>query len=366
MAAAIHVTHCSLYDVPRAGINIGDGCWGGHFIEHCDVFDTVKETGDHGSFNSWGRDRYWGLTDVNLDNGKDWSVYQTLPFLDVIHPNVLRNNRWRCDHGWDIDLDDGSSNYVIENNLCLNGGIKNREGFGRVVRNNVIVNNTFHPHVWYRNCGDEFCQNIVFEDGYRPAVMRTDEPWGHVMNRNIVHTPGAHASSPAKGLQANSKRDEDSVCTDAMFVNPAKGDYRVRAGSPALALGFKNFPMDQFGVSSPRLRAIARTPELPKQPETAREIQTEAEHTWLGARVRNIRGLSDRSAYGLPDESGVLILSAPTDSGAAKLGLRVGDVLKVINRVEVKSLKNLTPELSAGEIHKISFIRAQKLVERTL
>ena len=22
---------------------------------------------------------------------------------------VLRNNRWRCDHGWDIDLDDGSS-----------------------------------------------------------------------------------------------------------------------------------------------------------------------------------------------------------------------------------------------------------------
>ena len=28
-------------------------------IEYCDVFDTVLETGDHGSFNSWGRDRYW-------------------------------------------------------------------------------------------------------------------------------------------------------------------------------------------------------------------------------------------------------------------------------------------------------------------
>ena len=23
------------------------------------IFDTVKETGDHGSFNSWGRDRFW-------------------------------------------------------------------------------------------------------------------------------------------------------------------------------------------------------------------------------------------------------------------------------------------------------------------
>ena len=29
----ITVRHCSLYDVPRAGINIGDGCWGGHVIE---------------------------------------------------------------------------------------------------------------------------------------------------------------------------------------------------------------------------------------------------------------------------------------------------------------------------------------------
>ncbi len=62
---------------------------------------------------------------------------------------MLRNNRWRCDHGWDIDLDDGASNYELRNNLCLNGGIKNREGFGRVVDNNVITASGFHPHVWY-------------------------------------------------------------------------------------------------------------------------------------------------------------------------------------------------------------------------
>jgi hypothetical protein len=52
-----------------------------------------------------------------------------LPLLDVVKPIMLANNRWRCDHGWDIDLDDGSSNYIITNNLCLRGGIKNREGF---------------------------------------------------------------------------------------------------------------------------------------------------------------------------------------------------------------------------------------------
>ena len=67
MSDSVTVRHCSIYDVPRAGINIGDGCWGGHVIEYCDVFDTVKETGDHGSFNSWGRDRYWGLQSVDLN-----------------------------------------------------------------------------------------------------------------------------------------------------------------------------------------------------------------------------------------------------------------------------------------------------------
>src|SRR5205809_5246704 len=93
-------TNCSIYDMPRAGINIGDGCWGGHIIEYCDVFDTVKETGDHGSFNSWGRDRYW-VSNIEEVNGRV-AKNKALPLLDTIEPIILRNNRWRCDHGWDI------------------------------------------------------------------------------------------------------------------------------------------------------------------------------------------------------------------------------------------------------------------------
>ena len=59
MCQNITVSHNTIYDVPRAGINVNEGTWGGHIIEYNDVFNTVKETGDHGSFNSWGRDRYW-------------------------------------------------------------------------------------------------------------------------------------------------------------------------------------------------------------------------------------------------------------------------------------------------------------------
>ncbi|MDA3816864.1 MAG: right-handed parallel beta-helix repeat-containing protein, partial [Prolixibacteraceae bacterium] len=48
MCKDITVSHNSIYDMPRSGINISEGTWGGHIIEYNDVFETVKETGDHG------------------------------------------------------------------------------------------------------------------------------------------------------------------------------------------------------------------------------------------------------------------------------------------------------------------------------
>ena len=320
LAQGITVRHCSIYDLPRAGINIGDGCWGGHVIECCDVFDTVKETGDHGSFNSWGRDRFWwpNIKEVNA------CVRQVpqLPKLDAVRPVVLANNRWRCDHGWDIDLDDGSSFYIITNNLCLHGGIKNREGFGRVVANNILVDGGYDPHVWYHESGDIFRRNIVWT-AYRPANMHRP-PWGADMDFNQMQNYGVATTTPALRLQQQSGRDEHSIVADAQFVDPARGDYRVKDGSPALALGFVNFPMDQFGVQKPELKAIARVPQLPQPKMPARRTTARAADpvTWLGAGVRNITGEGEMSAFGLPGVTGVLVLEVPAESPLAKAGLR--------------------------------------------
>jgi len=264
MSQGITVRHCSIYDVPRAGINIGDGCWGGHVIEFCDVFDTVKETGDHGSFNSWGRDRYWGLSGLDLNDDNTWEKEKNLFRLDAVKTVILRNNRWRCDHGWDIDLDDGSTDYHLYNNLCLNGGIKNREGFFRVVENNIIVSSGFHPHVWFKHSEDVVRRNILWTDHYLPAGGMPPTPWGSQMDYNLVHRDGMTEPKPAAKLAEQSKRDAHSLEADAMFVDPANGDFRVKEGSPALKLGFVNFPMDQFGVQKPELKAIARTPTMPK------------------------------------------------------------------------------------------------------
>ncbi len=357
LASQITIRHCSIYEVPRAGINIGSGCWGGHVIEFCDVFETVLETGDHGSFNSWGRDRFWLPAIKEVDSLV--AAHPDLPMLDCIEPITLRNNRWRCDHGWDIDLDDGSSNYRIYNNLCLNGGIKNREGYNRIVENNILVNNTYHPHVWYANSGDVFRRNIISTE-YQP--VNVEKPWGKEVDSNLLHQAGVVEVS-AGTLASLSGRDEKSRMSDALFVDPAKGNYEVAPASPAMRLGFVNFPMDRFGVTTPELQAIARKPQLPKMKVSdGPQLQLTQ---WIGASIKDVETNGEISATGMSRAQGVLVVQIPPDSKAASLGLQYNDVILSINSQPVSSSDVAlvwSDALKNGKV-KIMLWRAQKNYE---
>jgi hypothetical protein len=334
IAQDITVSHNTIYNVPRAGINIGDGCFGGHIIEFNDVFNTVLETGDHGAFNSWGRDRFWlpGIADVN----KLVDQYPNLPLLDVVKPITLRNNRFQCEHGWDIDLDDGSTNFRIYNNLCLNGGLKLREGFYRVVENNVLVNNTFHPHVWYSKSNDVFAHNIVTSE-YAPIRISV---WGRMVDSNFFVQPAALAAAQKNGT------DNHSLQGDPQFINAKAGDFRVKATSPVHSVGFKNFPMDEFGVVSGSLKKKAARPII--TPVRTLETQRKGETVqWLGSVVKNVETLGEQSASGLPDKNGVLIVSVAPASITEKNGLVAGDVIRKINGKDVNNIPEMLNALQA-------------------
>ncbi|MBN1417944.1 MAG: PDZ domain-containing protein, partial [Planctomycetes bacterium] len=355
MAEEIIVSHATIHDCPRAGINIGDGCWGGHIIEGCDVFDTVKETGDHGSFNSWGRDRYW-LPDIRAVDRRVAGIAD-MPFWDARKTTIIRRNRWRCDHGWDIDLDDGSTNVHIYENLCLNGGIKLREGYGRVVENNIIAGNSFHPHVWYTDSGDVFRRNIV-ATGYRPIGMPA--AWGKEIDFNLFRSEADLERSRGMGM------DEHGAAGDPMFVDPRAGDYRVKDGSPALKLGFRNFPMDRFGVRKPELRKIARAPRLPGGPDDTRGAGTPAGmvvvHYWQQARLKDLEG-EEYSAFGVSkDAGGVAVQSAPPASPAARDGFKARDLIRSVNGKPVRRIADLLrmQNEAAGRPLAVGVLRGQK------
>jgi hypothetical protein len=358
MSHKIRVSHCSIYDVPRAGINISEGTFGGHIIEYCDVFNTVLETGDHGSFNSWGRDRFWSsdmhetITEVAKEPG--------LPKLDMLDKNIIRNSRWRCDHGWDIDLDDGSSWYRIYNNVLLNGGLKMREGFDRTATNNIILNNSLHPHVWYPGSGDIFTHNIVF-GAYRPAVMgrgmAADAHWGTTLDSNLFAT---HNDDRLKF--AVNGCDENSLVGDPLFLNAAAGDYRVKEGSPALQMGFVNFPMNEFGVVSEKLKKIAQKPIIPELVANLSGGSGE-NHKWLGGTVKNVETFGEQSAAGLSSMSGVIILQVPPKSKLAQFGFTTGDVIIGYDGRVIRSftqLEKILKESHSNKLTEVVVIRNQK------
>ena len=97
VARGINVRHNTIYRVPRAAINIGDGSFGGHVIEYNDAFATVLETSDHGAFNSWGRDRFWHPSYEKMSLMV--AEHPELVLLDALFTTYIRYNRFRCDHG---------------------------------------------------------------------------------------------------------------------------------------------------------------------------------------------------------------------------------------------------------------------------
>jgi hypothetical protein len=226
-----------------------------------------------------------------------------------------------------LTLDDGSGNYRIYNNVCLNGGLKLREGYNRIVENNVIVNNTFHPHVWYKNSMDVFKHNIVMSD-YAPIMI---DYWGKEIDSNFFLQSSSLAAAQQNGT------DQHSISGNPNFIEARSGNYNVKPGSKALNIGFKNFPVNDFGVISPTLQKLSARPII-ADIKIINNNKAGAKTEWLGAIIKNIETLGEQSAAGIPDKAGVLVLHVSTGGLAEKSGLKQGDVIR---KIDTKTINNV-------------------------
>ncbi|MBO5299479.1 MAG: PDZ domain-containing protein [Clostridia bacterium] len=328
VSSKVTVEGCTIHHVPRAGLNVCDGSFGGHRFINNLVFDTVRETGDHGPFNSWGRDRFWSLDgfDTGGNNGTNKRKVST---LDAIETTVIAHNMFVGNRGFGIDLDDGSTNYMITKNYCVGVGIKLREGFLRTVRNNFIVNAPLDVHCTFANCDDVIENNIVVTERPLSLYAINDGFTTRAANNLFV---GAD-----KEVLTNSflKDNVNYVCD--------KNDRAALAMAPA-QIYFEPIVMEFGRKDKPK-------PVIENLAVAAVETVKALDATFMPIDE------SVRSMAGLPDYDGATVTEISESSPLYILGARKDDVIISVNDEKIKTPADM---VNVAEIKNVKLIRAQK------
>ena len=171
------------------------------------------------------------------------------------------------------------------------------------------------------------------------TAITVNGKWGKELDYNFYVSNKSEMTKFAKnGCELNSQHG------DPKFVDAEHCNFQVQPTSSALKTGFHNFPMDQFGVSKPSLKAIAKTPKIPvvdvniKTETVALENKT---ITWFGVALKEPSG-DEMSAFGVGfDEGGISLAVVAENSEAAKMGFRTGDLIQGINGTKIKKVNDL-------------------------
>ena len=190
--------------------------------------------------------------------------------------------------GWGLYADEGSTGVTMEGNVVhdtTDGGFHQHYGKDNVIRNNVLA----------------------FAEEYQVKRSRAEEHLSFTFEKNlIVYDRGELLGSDWTGTTANfltkgnlywdysarpitftdkkltltewQKKGQEvgSVIADPLFVDPAKRDFRLKPGSPALALGIKSLDVSAMGVlrDDPAWRRLAET--FDRGPAIVRPARPEA------------------------------------------------------------------------------------------
>ncbi len=223
------LTHNHIHDLFYTGISVG-WTWGygktlarGNRIEYNLVHDLGKE--------------------VLSDMGGIYTL-GTQPGTVVRH-NVFHDINGYAYGGWGIYFDEGSTAIVAENNLVYrtsHGGFHQHYGKDNVVRNNIFA---FGRHAQVRRTRVEAHRSFTFEHNlvYYTQGKLFDGRWDGAVTlaHNLYWKVGG--AIPASERQIDPK----SLFVDPLFLDPEKGNFQLKADSPARKIGFKPFRVNEVG-----------------------------------------------------------------------------------------------------------------------
>ncbi len=237
-----HIVHNRIHDLFYTGISVG-WTWGygdskavRNIVEYNDIFDIGQ-----GMLSDMG-----GIYTLGISPG-----------TRLTH-NLIHDVSAYSYGGWGIYTDEGSSNILIENNVVYKtktGGFHQHYGKENIVKNNVfalakedqLMRTREEEHKSFN-----FENNIVyFTQGNLLGSNWSNEHF--FMDKNIYWNPNKKKILFKEDtFREWQKRghDKNSLITDPFFVNPAKGDFRLQAKSPAFKLGFQRIDLSEVGPRS--------------------------------------------------------------------------------------------------------------------
>ena len=297
---------------------------------------------------------HWGFGDVPSKNNiisfnhihhLGWDVLSDMGGIytlgespgTIIDNNVINDIDGDGDSGMHGLYNDNSSSFMhLENNLVYNvrdGGYIFGDGRDNVVRNNIFAadprrrGKSSQLIFWEYTQGaaqisSRFEHNIVYGSGGKLFTF-PESAKRLILANNIYWEPSGadidFAGKPFNTWQALG-RDKGSVIADPGFLNPARGDFRLRRESPALKVGFVPFDPGQAGVyGDPAWVARAGGVSLPPwqglPPPPPMSIYDDFESTAVGAVPADIRMVVE----GKGDSIGVTEATAATGRRSLKI-----------------------------------------------
>lgn len=248
------------------------GVWIGHSpyneVDHNDIFDfyytgvSVGWSWGYGPSNSHhnvvSNNHIWQLGQGVLS---DMGGIYTLGLApgSVLHHNRIHDVRSYSYGGWGIYPDEGTSTMRIENNVvyhCKSAGFHQHYGRENVVRNNVfafnhdaqIMRTRNEPHLSFtfeHNIVD-YTEGSLLGSNWAENNYKFDyNLYWNAAGKTIEFAGMTFAQWQAKG------QDAHSLIADPLFVDPARGDFRLKPGSPAARIGFEPIDLSGNGCLSP-------------------------------------------------------------------------------------------------------------------
>jgi hypothetical protein len=265
------ISHNVVHDMPHHAIYLSMG-FGRNVIEYNDLYTLCQVMADAGGIYS----NRWSIIedDAVLRNG---TVIRYNRIRDVIgvHPFAKPPAQATGNRGngrietpyftWGIYFDNSPRRASVYSNITSGnvwGGAFLGGGYAEpqdcVIENNVFIESSvyqFDLSMSAKAAGNRFVRNIVYFKNPKAALLRAGAPNGiRECDYNTYFHPGAGPlrlpGVPGESLEKWRELgfDSHSVIADPLFVDPEKGDFRLKPDSPALKVGFKPIPVERIGL----------------------------------------------------------------------------------------------------------------------